>query len=160
MRRCREDWVSSSPGTCGHTNVYLRSFPSVERKFSTRRANCVSAADLCRYAVEAVDDGGVVTAAESISDFDELHGQQLATEKHGDLARRRERLRAGLGFEPIGSHTPFPGGGVLNCLDSQADAPFSVAAAGAAHRRPRRAACLAAPRLATWTVIARWPSEA
>src|SRR5665213_167163 len=82
-----------------------------------------------RDAIEAVDDSGVIAAAECVADFDELDVEQLAAEKHGDLPRGGKCFGPGLGLEAIGGHTPFLGDRVLNDLHGQASRGSSAAIA-------------------------------
>ena len=68
--------------------------------------------------VEGMDDGGVVSPAKGIADFDQLQRQQFTAEQHGDLTRHRQHLGAGLRLEPFGRDAPFLGHGGLNGGDT------------------------------------------
>src|SRR5690242_7041617 len=67
-------------------------------------------------ALEAVNDGGVITAAKGGSNFHELHSEQLSHEIHRDLARYRESFRSRLGSQTFGGDAPFTSDSVLNRL--------------------------------------------
>src|SRR5579883_2471698 len=76
--------------------------------------------DLGGDAVEAVDDGRVIAAAERVADLHQLNAEQLAAEEHRDLSRRRECLGAGLGLEPVRGDAPLARDRILDRLDGDA----------------------------------------
>ena len=56
--------------------------------------------------VEAMDDGGVVPAAERLSDLDELHAEEVPGQVHRHLPGDRQPLGPGLGAQPLGGDAP------------------------------------------------------
>src|SRR6476646_10916304 len=58
-------------------------------------------------ALERMDDGGMIAAAESRSDLDQLHSEQFAHQVHRDLPRHCQILRARLGAEPLVGDVPL-----------------------------------------------------
>src|SRR5579863_886901 len=80
-------------------------------------------------AVEAVNDSGVIAAAERVADFDELDVEQLAAEEHRDLAGGGECFGPGFGLETIGSDAPFLCDRVLNDRNGQPGSGSSAAVA-------------------------------
>ena len=94
VRPCRHVDKAGEWRSCGK-GLELRaklSHALRERGFFTEHAG---------YAVQAMDDCGVISPAEGCSDLHQLEAEQLAHEIHGDLARGRERLCPGLGAEAL-----------------------------------------------------------
>src|SRR6266545_6653837 len=67
----------------------------------------------------AVEDGGVVAAAESLADTHERRLGLLAHEVHRDLAREDDLLVAGLAAELFGRHAVVPGDGLDDAVGGQ-----------------------------------------
>src|SRR5688572_8546755 len=64
-----------------------------------------------------MNDRRVVTATKGLTDFDELHFQELTSQVHRDLPRYCERLDPGLRSESLRGDTPAPGDNLLNLVD-------------------------------------------
>ena len=90
-RRSEQLWKE-----CGR-DVQFRRLSNATWTFPTRCANDGILLHHRGDALEAVDDGGVIAAAERVADLDQLHAEQLAHQVHRDLARHGEILRARLG---------------------------------------------------------------
>ena len=95
-------------------SVQFRRLSNATWILATRCANDGSSFIIADDALEAVDDGRVIAAAERRSDLDELHPEQLAHQVHRDLSRDGEILRARLGAQPFVGDAPLLRHGLLD----------------------------------------------